>query len=64
VQTLSETDRTRIEKRVEQAVKEGQKFERIEVTRDEALAMFLENKFKVCACMCARMRMCMKGKVR
>eukprot|EP00983_Pelagomonas_calceolata_P076994 1153677-Pelagomonas_calceolata.AAC.5 len=46
LQTLTEGDRARIEKRVEQAVKEGQKFERVEVTRDEALAMFLENKFK------------------
>lgn len=49
LQTLSETDRGRIEKRVEQATKESQRFERVEVTRDEALAMFEENKFKVCA---------------
>lgn len=30
-----------------QAVKEKQSFERIEVSRDEALSMFEENKFKV-----------------
>lgn len=46
-QALSDTDRTRIEKRVEAAAKEGQRFERIVVSRDEALAMFTENKFKV-----------------
>ena len=50
-QTLSESDRGRIEKRVEQATKDSQRFERVEVTRDEALAMFTENKFKVRACM-------------
>ena len=31
---------------MEKACKEKQPFERVEVTRDEALAMFLENKFK------------------
>lgn len=45
--TLSDADRERINKRYEQAVKENQQFERIVVSRDEALSMFLENKFKI-----------------
>lgn len=48
MQSLSETERVRIEKRIEAIAKEGQRFERIVVSRDEALAMFTENKFKVC----------------
>jgi threonyl-tRNA synthetase len=32
---------------VEAASKESQRFERLVVSRDEALAMFQENKFKV-----------------
>ncbi|GFH25676.1 AA_TRNA_LIGASE_II domain-containing protein, partial [Haematococcus lacustris] len=47
VQALTEGDRPRIEKRMEAAAKEGQRFERVVVSRDEALAMFQENKFKV-----------------
>ncbi|KAL6760107.1 hypothetical protein V8C86DRAFT_2561020 [Haematococcus lacustris] len=44
---LTEGDRPRMEKRMEAAAKEGQRFERVVVSRDEALAMFQENKFKV-----------------
>eukprot|EP00201_Polytomella_parva_P004255 CAMPEP_0175087738 /NCGR_PEP_ID=MMETSP0052_2-20121109/29998_1 /TAXON_ID=51329 ORGANISM="Polytomella parva, Strain SAG 63-3" /NCGR_SAMPLE_ID=MMETSP0052_2 /ASSEMBLY_ACC=CAM_ASM_000194 /LENGTH=655 /DNA_ID=CAMNT_0016360119 /DNA_START=1538 /DNA_END=3505 /DNA_ORIENTATION=+ len=44
---LSESDKSRIEKRVDSAIKENQKFQRIVVSRDEALAMFQENKFKL-----------------
>jgi len=36
-----------VEKAMEKVVKEKQAFERVEVSRDEALEMFLENKFKV-----------------
>lgn len=32
---------------MEAAVKEGQKFQRVVVSRAEALSMFTENKFKV-----------------
>lgn len=45
--TLSEADKKQIEKRIEQIIKENQKFERVEVTRDEALSLFEENKFKI-----------------
>jgi len=45
--TLGESDKDKIKKRMELAVKEKQKFERVVVSRDEALSMFLENKFKV-----------------
>lgn len=47
MQVITEGDRARIEKRVEAAGKENQKFERVVVSRDEALTMFQENKFKV-----------------
>ncbi len=47
LQTLTEDFKTRIEKRLEAICKENQRFERIVVSRDEALAMFQENKFKV-----------------
>jgi threonyl-tRNA synthetase len=47
--TLTEGDKERIESRVEASIKENQKFERIVVSREEALAMFQENKFKVSA---------------
>ncbi len=46
-QSLSEEFRSRIEKRLESIFKENQKYERLVVSRDEALAMFQENKFKV-----------------
>jgi hypothetical protein len=46
-QVLGDPERPVIEKRIELIVKEGQRFERVVVTRDEALAMFQENKFKV-----------------
>jgi threonyl-tRNA synthetase len=46
-QVLGDPERLVIEKRIESIVKEGQRFERVVVTRDEALAMFQENKFKV-----------------
>ena len=41
-----------MEKRIDAAAKEGFKFERVVVSRDEALSMFAENKFKVCVCDC------------
>jgi threonyl-tRNA synthetase len=44
---LGDPERPIIEKRIESIVKESQRFERVVVTRDEALAMFQENKFKV-----------------
>lgn len=45
--SLTEADFGVIDKRVAQIVKEAQPFERVVVTRDEARAMFQENKFKV-----------------
>eukprot|EP00798_Chlamydomonas_sp_ICE-L_P008895 gene8895-3778_t len=45
--TLADADRTKVEKRIEVSIKENQKFERIEVSREEALSMFTENKFKI-----------------
>jgi threonyl-tRNA synthetase len=45
--TLNEDDLQRVEKRVTNAIKEKQPFQRIEVSRAEALAMFQENKFKI-----------------
>ena len=45
--TLSDHERDGIEKRMQAIIKEKQPFQRIEVSRDEALEMFLENKFKV-----------------
>jgi threonyl-tRNA synthetase len=45
--SLTEEDCRMVEKAMEKAVKEKQVFERVEVTREEALAMFQENKFKV-----------------
>eukprot|EP00878_Enallax_costatus_P001087 GHUV01001224.1.p1 GENE.GHUV01001224.1~~GHUV01001224.1.p1 ORF type:complete len:714 (+),score=237.30 GHUV01001224.1:1826-3967(+) len=44
---LTDADKPSIEKRIENIVKEGQRFERVVVSRDEALAMFQENKFKI-----------------
>ena len=44
--SLSEAEKPRIEKRYEAAIKENQRFERVVVSRDEALSMFQENKFK------------------
>ncbi|KIZ00239.1 threonyl-tRNA synthetase [Monoraphidium neglectum] len=44
--TLAEAERPSIEKRMEAAVKEGQRFQRVVVSRAEALSMFTENKFK------------------
>jgi len=45
--TLAESDLQRVEKRVSNAIKEKQPFQRITVSREEALAMFQENKFKI-----------------
>ena len=45
--TLAEADRKIVEKRIEQSIKENQRFERAVVTREEALSMFEENRFKV-----------------
>eukprot|EP00879_Flechtneria_rotunda_P012639 GHRR01013197.1.p1 GENE.GHRR01013197.1~~GHRR01013197.1.p1 ORF type:complete len:660 (+),score=195.59 GHRR01013197.1:108-1982(+) len=44
---LSDGERSNIEKRIEAIAKDGQRFERVVVSRDEALAMFEENKFKI-----------------
>lgn len=44
---LSDHDRPKIEKRIDNVIKENQRFERVVVSRDEALGMFQENKFKV-----------------
>lgn len=44
---LTDGDKARVEKRLEAISKENQRFERIVVSRDEALTMFQENKFKV-----------------
>jgi hypothetical protein len=46
-QSLSDHDRPAIEKRVESIIKDNQRFQRVVVSRDEALGMFQENKFKV-----------------
>jgi threonyl-tRNA synthetase len=46
-QAMTAADHTIIQKRMETAVKEKQEFQRVEVSRDEALDMFQENKFKV-----------------
>ncbi len=60
--TLTEADKGRIEKRIDQAIKENQRFERVVVSRDEALEMFQENKFKVgvlgCGMMCRPVQGC------
>lgn len=45
--SLKEEDMPALEKQMQDAVKENQPFQRIEVTREEALSMFEENKFKV-----------------
>mmetsp|Transcript_23413 Transcript_23413/g.39131 ORF Transcript_23413/g.39131 Transcript_23413/m.39131 type:complete len:714 (+) Transcript_23413:94-2235(+) len=45
--TLADTDKEKIKSRMDKAVKEKQVFERVVVSREEALSMFLENKFKV-----------------
>lgn len=47
MQVLTDADKPTIEKRIDAIVKEGQRFQRVVVSRDEALAMFQENKFKV-----------------
>lgn len=44
---LSDHDRPKIEKRVDSIIKDNQRFERVVVSRDEALGMFQENKFKI-----------------
>ncbi|KAI3923293.1 hypothetical protein MKW92_013135 [Papaver armeniacum] len=44
---LNEDDLKSVERAVKKAIKEKQPFERIEVTREQALVMFSENKFKV-----------------
>jgi len=49
-QSLVESERPAVEKRMEAAVKEGQRFQRVVVSREEALTMFTENKFKVRLC--------------
>ncbi len=52
-QVLADADRAVLEKKIEALIKENSRFERITVSREEALAMFTENKFKVsCMSMC------------
>jgi hypothetical protein len=46
-QALADADRAAIEKRIEGVIKDNQRFQRVVVSRDEALGMFQENKFKV-----------------
>ena len=43
---LSQEEWPRITARMEAIAKEGQPFQRVEVSRDEALSMFQENPFK------------------
>ena len=45
--TLSDHERESIQKRMEEICKAKQPFQRIVVSREEALEMFQENKFKV-----------------
>eukprot|EP01025_Chloroclados_australasicus_P039895 TRINITY_DN4154_c0_g1_i3.p1 TRINITY_DN4154_c0_g1~~TRINITY_DN4154_c0_g1_i3.p1 ORF type:complete len:731 (+),score=93.00 TRINITY_DN4154_c0_g1_i3:222-2414(+) len=45
--TLGEHDKPQLAKRMEAIAKEAQPFQRIVVSRDEALSMFQENKFKL-----------------
>ena len=45
--SLSDHEKDQLLKRMQNAVKERQPFERIVITKDEALSMFSENKFKV-----------------
>ncbi|KAI3432854.1 hypothetical protein D9Q98_010437 [Chlorella vulgaris] len=45
--TLNDAEKARLTSRMQQAVKEKQVFQRVEVSREEALSMFEENKFKV-----------------
>ena len=54
--TLAHDEWPKITAAMEGCVKEGQKFERVEISREEALEMFQENSFKVCAARhsCAR----------
>ena len=47
LQTLGDAEKAQLRKRMEDSVKQNYKFERIVVSRDEALGMFQENKFKV-----------------
>lgn len=47
LQVLGESDKPTIEKHIDNIVKESQRFDRVVVSREEALAMFQENKFKV-----------------
>jgi len=44
---LGDPDKDKIVKRMQTAVKERQPFERVVISKDEALQMFAENKFKV-----------------
>jgi threonyl-tRNA synthetase len=47
LQVLSDHDRPALEKRIETITKDNQRFQRVVVSREEALGMFQENKFKV-----------------
>lgn len=44
--TLTDGDKPTLEKAIDSAIKENQQFQRVVVTREEALSMFQENKFK------------------
>ncbi|CAL8462423.1 g1956 [Coccomyxa elongata] len=45
--TLTDAEKPMLEKKLEQIMKEKQNFQRVVVSREEALSMFQENKFKV-----------------
>lgn len=45
--TLAEAERPTIVKKMESIAKEGQTFQRVEVSREECLEMFAENRFKI-----------------
>jgi hypothetical protein len=46
--TLTHEDWPRITSKMEACVKEAQLFQRVEISKEEALEMFQENRFKVC----------------
>jgi threonyl-tRNA synthetase len=51
--TLSQEELTQVEGKMESIVSEAQPFQRVEITKEEALEMFQENRFKVSHCWCS-----------
>ena len=45
--SLNDTDKEKLVKRMQTSIKEKHRFERVQITKTEALAMFSENKFKM-----------------